>query len=204
MIEITFVCCIEYGALEDQTLLMLRSLRRYGGALSNAPVLAVQPRRGPALRPSTVSELASLGTTLVVDPKRSSLQWFNFANKIAAVQIAQEQASTPLVAWLDSDVFVAAPPLELVLEDGEDFAARAEFLPPAVRQNDPTHVPYWRALCDLMGVDFDAVPSLYVDHRDEHIRMYFNSGVFSWRRTSSFARLYVEFFERLIDRKSVV
>lgn len=41
---ITFVCCIEYGALENQTLLMLKTFRENAGKLRNSRILAVQPR----------------------------------------------------------------------------------------------------------------------------------------------------------------
>ena len=201
MNDITFVCCIEFGPLEDQTLLMLNSLRRHGGELGRAPVIVVKPRLGVPLRSGTLLQLSALGARLVDDPKCSPVPWFNYANKIAAVLIAQQQAQTALVAWLDSDVLVAGPPTDLRLAEDEDFAARAEFLPPAVREDDPTHVPYWRRLCSLFGVQFDLVPWLFVDHRDERIRMYFNSGVFVWRRSSGFAERYADFFVRLLKSR---
>lgn len=201
MNDITFACCIEYGALEDQTLLMLATLRRNGGVLARAPVLVVKPRRSVPLRAQTLARLEALDARLVVDPRGSPVPWFSHANKVGAVQVAQRLAATPLVAWLDSDILVAAPPTELLLNDDEDFAARAEFLPPAVREGDTTHVAYWRRLCNLFGVRFDVVPWLFVEHRDERIRMYFNSGVIVWRRSSSFADRYADFFLRLMKSR---
>lgn len=201
MPPITFVCCIEQGRLEAQTLLMLSTLRAHGGNLHDAPVLVVQGRRGLSLESATVQRLRQLDAQLIVDASHNPVPWFNYANKIAAVTIAQARARTPLVGWLDSDVLVAQAPLDLLLGDDEDFAARAEFLPPAVRPGDTTHEPYWRRLCGLFGLSFDDVPWLHVEPRGDDIRMYFNSGVFVWRRSSAFAATYASYFIKLLQSR---
>lgn len=199
--DITFVCCIEYGSLEKQTLLMLKTFRKHAGVLKNSRILAVQARRGAKLHASTVETLKALSVELIIDYQVNPATWFNYANKIAAVRLAQDLANTDLVAWLDSDILVAGAPTELILEEDIEFAARAEFLPPSVRGNDTTHVPYWESICSLLGVEFSALPSLYIDHRDETIKMYFNSGVFVWRRASDFADLYYEAFVKVLKSR---
>lgn len=42
--QITFVCCVELGSLEAQTVRMIESLRRWGGQFANATVFAVTLR----------------------------------------------------------------------------------------------------------------------------------------------------------------
>src|SRR5205085_1505515 len=51
--QISFICCVESGPLEDQTVRMVESLRRWGGRLAEAPVVAVTPRFGPPLARTT-------------------------------------------------------------------------------------------------------------------------------------------------------
>jgi hypothetical protein len=199
--KITFVCCIEYGSLEAQTLLMLKSFRTNAGSLKNARVIAVQGRFGAKLKDSTRKELEKLKVELVIDRQLNPASWFNFSNKIVAVQIAQKLAKTDLVAWLDSDILVNREPGDLLLPEGVDFAARGEFLPPAVRGNEQTHVPYWQAICGLLGVDYDSLPLLTIDHRHETIKMYFNSGVFVWRRQSAFTQNYFNAFCKVLDSR---
>lgn len=46
---ITFVCCVESGLLENQTVRMIESLRRWGGRLRESPIFAVTPRIGSPL-----------------------------------------------------------------------------------------------------------------------------------------------------------
>ena len=45
----TFVTCIESGGLEEQTIRLMKSLRKWGGKFADAPVYAVNPRFGVPL-----------------------------------------------------------------------------------------------------------------------------------------------------------
>jgi hypothetical protein len=195
----TLVCCIEYGRLELETVLMVRSLRKFGGDFARARVLAVVGRSGAALRRETLDYLDQLEVTLRrAQTSDNRYPWFNYANKVAAVQLADREATTTTVVWLDSDVLFAAQPDGLILADEEDFAGRCEPLPPAVYDNFRISEPYWRDLCDLLGVSFDDIP--WVDRADGRPRQRasFNSGVFAWRRASGFARHYRDAFETLL------
>jgi hypothetical protein len=196
--KLTFVCCIEHGRLEGQTLLMLETLRKNGGSLGDAPVLAVVGRLGPPLARTTSDALRRLDVQVVRDLSANPAPWLNYGNKVAAVRIAQERAFTPLVAWLDSDVLVAAEPSGLLLPDGVDFAGRCEFLPPAVHPGKTLHVPYWQELCRLLGTDFSNLPLTRLHEISQEVRLYFNSGVFAWRRKSGFAVAYYRAFQQLI------
>ena len=64
--EITYVCCIEHGRLEQQTLTMIASLRAFGGSLGQGRILCVIGRKGAALSPHTREALHSLGAELAV------------------------------------------------------------------------------------------------------------------------------------------
>jgi hypothetical protein len=197
--EITYVCCIEHGRLERQTLTMIASLRAFGGTLGRGRILCVIGRKGAALSPQTVERLHALGAELVhAEAGDNPAPWFNYANKVAAVVTADRLATTPVVAWLDSDILIADEPKGLRLGPNEDFAARCEHLPPAVTRTDERSVPYWRALCGMFGVDFADVPWIARDDGRPEQKMYFNSGLFAWRRESGFARSYAAAFRKLI------
>lgn len=199
--SITFVCCIEYGMLENQTLLMLKTFRENAGRLQNSRILAIKPRFGAKLNLETLKKLEDLSVELIIDTKNNPYKWFNYANKIAAVTIAQSLAKTDLIAWLDSDIVIAKEPSELILENDVDFAARCEILPPAVCNNESINIPYWQSLCSLLGTNFDALPELECDDRQIMVKMYFNSGVFVWRRATDFSQNYYQAFTKLIDSK---
>lgn len=200
--SLTIVCCIEAGRLERQTIRMIGSLREFGGALSKVRVLAVIGRGGPSLQSSTLDELSKLGAELFkANSDENPATWFGYANKAAAVSTAQRLAASDLIAWVDSDVLFAAPPTGLILCSDVDFAARSEFLPPAIRPDDPAHVGYWKAILGLFDLDLAEVP--WVDRQDGRPaqKMFFNSGIFVWRRSSSFAGAYCAAFEILLKSR---
>lgn len=200
--EITYVCCIEHGRLEQQTLTMIASLRAFGGSLGRGRTLCVIGRKGAALSPHTLQVLTSLGVELVhAAAEDNPAPWFNYANKVAAVVTAERLATTPVIAWLDSDILFADEPKGLRLSPKEHFAARCEHLPPAVTRADARSVPYWQALCGMFGVDFAGVPWIIRDDGRPEQKMYFNSGLFAWRRGSGFAESYASAFRKLIKSR---
>ena len=199
--SISFVCCIESGRLEDQTLLMLKTLRKFGGRLANCTVFAVKARTGPPLSPATLLVMSELDVKYIEDSTYNVAPWFNYSNKPAAVYWAQCNAVTDLVAWLDSDVLIASEPLGLLLGSGVDFAARAEYLPPAIHDGNSKNIPYWQSLCNLLCADFDDLPWISLEIPVVKMRAFFNSGVFVWRRSSCFAESYLSAFEKLLKSK---
>lgn len=195
----TFVCAVESGRLEEETLLMVRSLRAFGGDLRNAPMMAVIGRHGPDLRRAVRDELRELDVEIVrADVGANRYPWFGYSNKVMAVRTADRLATTPVVTWLDSDILVAAEPTGLLLAEDEDFAARAEPLNAAVTAADRRNENYWIALCRLLGVDYATLP--WLTDGEERLA-YYNSGVFSWRRASGFGEAYVDAFWRLLDSR---
>lgn len=193
----TIVCCIEAGRLEAQTMLMVASLRTFGGALAGSRVLAVIGRHGPPLAPTTLARLDELGVE-VHRASRNGIahEWMGYSNKVRAILHAQAVATTDQIIWLDSDILIFDDLADLLLEDGVDVAVRQEPVMPSVTAADRTNEPYWRALADLVGADYAALPWLD-DGRGERLA-YFNSGVIAWRRGSSFASSYAAAFDRLL------
>ena len=47
-VSVGFVCCVESGKLEQEAVRLVESLRRWGGRLSTAPVVAVKKARPTA------------------------------------------------------------------------------------------------------------------------------------------------------------
>ena len=201
---ITFVCCIEFGRLESQTILMISTLRANAGRLSKSRVIVVSPRMGPSLSAGTMDTLRDLGAELVSARRENPAPWYNFSNKIAAINIAEKMSTTPLVAWLDSDVLISAEPTDLLLESDVDFAARGEYLVPAVYEGVSEHVPYWESMCSLAGLRITDLPFIDYDHPDVRFRCYFNAGIYVWRRGKNFPQTYLRLFKAGLDSRAVV
>lgn len=200
--DITAVCCIEYGRLEEQTLLMVRSLREFGGRLANIPIIAVVGREGPSLRQATRDDLAKLGVEIVhanVDDNPAT--WLNYMNKIAAVCTAERIADSSQIVWIDSDIFFLEEPKSLMLDAGEDFGACTNALPPTVIEGDHTFVAYWDRLCDLLGTEFTSIPWILRDDGFGSRKVNFSSGIFTWRKGSGFPSWYQKAVRTLLDSR---
>jgi len=196
----TGVCCVEFGRLEQQTILMVRSLRAFGGTLSGIPVIAVVGRPGVALRSSTIQELHKLGVRIVrADRGTNPATWLNYGNKAAAVLMANKLAETDQVTWLDSDMVFMGEPTGIVLTGEEDLAVAPIDNPPAVYTDDDAHAGYWRKVCSLFEVKFEDVP--WVEFNGRKLKLNCNSGVFTWRRSSNFAYRYNAAFARLLHSR---
>lgn len=200
--QVTFVCCIEYGRLEAQTLLMLRTLRANGGRFADCRVIAVVSRFGPSLSSYTVEQLGILGAELYYAKQKNNWSWFHYYNKAIAVEVAQALCVTPTIAWLDSDLLFVSEPVGLLLQDNEDFTATLEYGSPAIVENDTAHIPYWQALCALLDVDFNSIPTIKnVVNKGKVQKSYLSSGVFVWRTESQFANTYVDAFQKLLTSR---
>ncbi len=200
--DICFVCCIESGLLEPMTLYLVESLRRFGGRLRSSAVVAVTPRFGPPLRRSTRELLRELDVEHLRVPLHSRFSWYHYLNKPVALAHAEKLANTELMAFLDSDVLVLGEPTELALAGNVDFTASVSdvALGGTTGAADPTE-PAWRAICDLAGVTLSELPwvTTHLDRR--RIRLYFNSGVFAYRRTTELGRELRDMLTTVLRRR---
>lgn len=198
---LTIVCCIEAGALEGMTLRMLMSLRRFGGVLAEAPVLAVTPRRGPPLTRAVRAALDSLHARHISFAAAEPYAWNNFMNKPHALLAGEEHAATPALCWLDSDVLIAAPPEDLILPAEAAFTACPSDKNVGSAGADDANEPFWREACALFGMRPDDLPWVTTCAEGIPIRWYFNSGVFTVRRGAGFAQAFLEDCRRLLDAR---
>jgi hypothetical protein len=202
--QITFVCCIESGSLEAQTVRMVQSLRRYGGRYANAPIFAVTPRFGAPLSPTTQQIFHDYRVQhLVVKAHHTSVgyRWNHFINKPTAILAVDEICNTEAVAWLDSDLLIVDEPREFHLAAGENFlACTSDRLGGTTGPGDEME-PYWAEVCQVLGLDLEALPWVTTAEEALRIRYYFNSGVFVYRRGYGFAQQYLKNCLKILDAR---
>jgi hypothetical protein len=190
------VTAIEAGALEHQTCLLAESIRRWGGRLSNARIIAVKPRPGPAISIATTRTLDRLGVEYWQIARDDRFQWFPYVNKTAAVrQVAERHAGT--VIWLDADTIILNEPTQLILDSTNpqcpQFAACAIDKNIGTSTDDDEFAPYFKAACRTLGINFATLPYVVTEHEQIPIRAYWNSGVYAFFSNSGFADLHHRF-----------
>lgn len=189
--NLTIVCCVEAGPLEAMTTRMIQSLRRWGGQISQAPVLAVTPRSGPHLSKETLDLFQASGVRYLRVKAGGGFSWNNFMNKPNALRLAEKETDTDCLAWLDSDILVLREPEQLVLAADEDFAACAPDKNVGTSGSNDPNDPYWHKIGAALDVDLEKLPWITTEVEKEKIRLYFNSGVFVYRKKTGFGREFL-------------
>jgi hypothetical protein len=200
MTETTFYTCIESGRLEPEVVLMVRTLREFGGRFAQCPVLAIQPRAGPPIAAQTRRQLEALQVTWLRRPVRHRFDWLGFTCKPLAAEIADAAATTRYIAWLDGDMLVVREPSALEAPEHEDveLLGCVEELGPVSTGPGDRFEPFWAALAQGAGLAIDDIPLVTAGPTGKRMRLHINSGVFRFRRGSGFAQRYRELFDRLL------
>jgi hypothetical protein len=197
---VAFIACAERGTLEQQALLLCRSLRRYGGRYARAPFYTFQPRGGTEISDETLAALNAHGVEHVTERLNTEHKDCPYANKIFASAWAEEHLREEVLVFLDSDTVMTGEPSELDLPDGIDAAAR----PVNNRKLGSTGVGdlnegYWKRLYEICGVEGEPFVNAAID--DQSIRAYFNSGLVAVRRRAGLFRQWREDFLRLMRER---
>jgi hypothetical protein len=197
---ISFVCCVESGWLEYQTVRLVESLRRFGGRFADAPLFAVTPRFGPPLSRATQNVFRACGVKHIRATASQQYAWFNYFNKPLALVSAEEHIRTESVGFLDSDLLIVKEPEQLELAPGEDLLA----FPMPLKEMGTTgpgdpYEEFWRASCKVAGIELEALPWVTTAQTQERVRLYFNSGIFVYRRASGFSKEYLRLCRALLD-----
>lgn len=207
---IRFVACAERGPLEEKALLLVRSIRRFGGRWADAPIDTFAPRAGHDLSPAVRRALEADGVTHHDEVLNRDFGHYPIANKIFAAARAEELAGEDIVVFLDTDTVILSEPAALALPDGIDAAVRpvefhrwrepAEGDPrwatrhrraSSAGDGDPAD-EYWLRMYALCGVE--ARPFVETSCDRMRIRAYANSGLVAARRTAGiFARWRSDF-----------
>ncbi len=197
--QTTFVCCVESGWLEQQAIRMIESLRRWGGCFADAPVYAVTPRFGPPLARSTHASFERLDVNYLRFQANNRYAWKSFLNKHYALAAVEEICGTTFVGWLDSDLLIVGEPSDLQLTDEEDFVACAPDKNIGVSSSHDPSYPYWTVACETLGMNIEEFPWVVTHREQARIRMYWNSGVFVYRRSTGFAKPHLEMTLQLMN-----
>ena len=184
----TFGMCVEPGPLELQALMFVRSLRRFGGALADSPVIMVSPR-GKPFTASIKPLFEELGCSMAVEDLNTDYPDYPLANKpFAAAWIADRVESR--LWFLDCDTLIVRDlsPLADCIEHDAETIARCVW--PGGFKGVGSHgpgdenEPFWMAAYALCGAKHE--PFIDVPWGDRKIRGYWNSGVILSRKSHIF------------------
>ncbi len=199
--SVTFALCVEAGGFEVMATRAIASLRQFGGRFANCPVIAVTPRFGPALTKKTLRAFADLNADYSNARPVNRYSWYPYVNKVLAALEAQQLSSTDHVCYLDADMLVTGELDLLDLDDGTDVVACAADKNIGTSSETDETTPYWREISRTLGLDFDRLPTVHAFRENVDIRIYFNAGMFCYRKSSGFAEQYLDCVNTLLDAR---
>jgi hypothetical protein len=198
----SIVFCVEAGNLEQQAVLLVQTIRNWGGRLARVPIIAVQPRIGPGLDRRTLAIFRQCHVEYVKRFRPGYASWRGAMNKSKALAYIERVATSETITWLDTDILIAAEPDGLALAPDEDFAA----CPSGERYHSTTgpghrNEAYWQTVCGLFDIDIDALGWVTGWPHQNRIRAYWQGGVFSYRRSSQLGSIHYETYCHLMETR---
>ncbi len=203
-IPIAFVMCTEAGQLEKESLLMVESLRKFGGNLKDTPIYSFQVRDKNDVSAQTISALKSFGVEHKKVVINSKYPDYPLANKPLLCAYTEQNIQADILVFLDSDLVFFSEPKEFLLPPGYDVGIRPEHhkMIGSEGEQDPND-QYWKHLYDLAGVrDNDVFITTTVDQKK--VRAFWNSGVIAVRREAGIFTAWKKTFEKLLEEGSII
>ena len=202
--EVCFVAAVESGPLEAETIRPFASLREFGGDLGRtSQCIAVTHRFGPPLARSTRRALRARNVDYLRFPSVRRFEWYHYLNKILALRAAERATSARVMAFLDPDVLVLNEPVALRLPDHLDFTACVHADEGVIGTTGPgsEHERTWALAARITGIDLDSLPWITPLVGAEPIRLYFNGGVFAYRRKTGFSAEFLRVCTQMLKER---
>jgi hypothetical protein len=200
--KLAFLGCVERGKLEDQTILLCRSIRQFGGAYRDAPIYTFQPRHGTEVGEPTLAVLGELGVVHISEVLNTAFADYGTLNKIFVCAYAERVLPETVLVFLDSDTVVTGEPAGLDLPPDVEIA---------IRPADSTHLnsrgpgdpleAYWQRVFYDRGMD--EVPFVETE-LGRRVRAFFSAGLVAVRREAGVFREWADAFRQLADRGIVL
>lgn len=186
---------VESGPLEAQALLLVESLRAYGGRHASAAVTAVSPRAARRPAPATVRALRRLGADYVRLDVDGACPAYPTSWRVHALAELERRPGPEVLVQLDTDTMFLGDIGPLCVD------ATASARPVDVKGMGSAgpgdhYEPYWEALCRLAGTTPDALPFVETSVDHTRVRATHNGGFVAARRAAGLFARAEELFRR--------
>jgi len=195
--RVTFVICTEPGVLERKSVMLVKTLRAFGGRFAPCPVLSYSPREGRTPHRRTLEFFRRSGVKPVLEPINRRLDHYAFGNKAVACAHAEEHWPRDRLVFLDSDTFVLSEPAHLWSKSPHEVKIRPVEQKLGGSNGSDQFAEYWRKLMHWAGIAHPAY--VRTSLTGERIYGYWNAGVISGPGDSGFFRQWLTTLTRLLD-----
>lgn len=189
MNSIAILICVEnVDLLEIKTLMLIDSIRNYGGRLSTADIHSFTPRETSRITKATLDDLGSLNVTIHLHNLNIEFPQDPLVNKIVAGRWAEQNLNNDVIIFLDSDMIILQEPSEL-LDVQYDIAVRPLYT--YTDENWESQSDYWAIIYNKMGLTYPR-DSYHNGHRH-----YYNSGLIAVKRNIKLFSYWYELYKQI-------
>lgn len=188
--------CTEPGNLERKSVMLVKTLRAYGGAYRDCRVISYSPREGRVPSKKTLKFFRENGVETVLDPLNRQFADYGFGNKVVACADAEERFDFERLVFLDSDMFILQEPALLWSDDPAVVKVRPVERKLAGSTGADEYAGYWEKLLQWAGISRPVYVTTSL--AGERIFGYWNAGVIDVGTQSGFFSHWLRNFEQLI------
>jgi hypothetical protein len=174
-----FATFAEDGPQLRNALVLVESIRSFGGLYGNAPVWIYVPSCILRTQKDLIEKCKNLGARVTASDANAESKDFRFAGKVFAAARAEAEASgkAAILVWMDNDTAVLRQPDEFSLAKGKSLGYR-----PVMNRNigSPYSKPpdaFWKRVFGKLSVRESALFPMKTAADRETIRPYFNAGL---------------------------
>jgi hypothetical protein len=198
--SIAFILCTEGGGqLEQESLLMAESFRKFTGGFKDAPLYSFQVRENWDVSSQTKNKLEELGVIHKKEVLNTKYPDYPLANKPLLCAYAEQTIDADILVFLDSDLVFFSEPKEFWLPAEYNVGIRPEHhkMIGSEGSSDPNDA-YWMMLYEIAGV---AGQQRYVITTvdQKKVRAFWNSGLVAVRRSKGIFTAWKETIEQLLE-----
>jgi len=178
---------------EVQSLILVRSLRQFGGELSNLPVWIFVPE-GQSMDSSKEQALLKLNTRIIPFKINETLSRFPFAIKTVAAAQAEVLAEKHhnILAWHDRTGMIRHAPKAFNLPADKAFGFRpTDIANIGPRFGHPLPL-FWQKICDHFNISINQLPEITTIIDQTRLHMYVNAGLLVVRPEKQVLRKWAE------------
>lgn len=199
--RLALVICTEAGVLERKSVLLVRTIRAFGGRFSGCPMLSYSPRPGRLPARSTLHALRELEVECVLEPLNRELPDYGFGNKVVACAHAATILSVERLVFLDSDMCILEEPEALWAEDSDTVKLRPVDQKLAGTDGTDGNATYWERVLGRTGLE--GARGVETSLTREEIVGYWNAGVVSAGTRSGFFQEWKDTLLSLVEEDEV-
>ncbi len=178
--------------------LLVRSIRRWGGILSDIPMIIFN------VNPVQVSckELEDHHTECIMLDIPKNLRSYYYGDKVFACARAEELfPDQETLIWIDPGCLVVNPPVEYMLNDEYNCAVRPVHIKNVGLLEDESLDVFWKKIYEVVGLE-DTKRMVETFIGKQQIRAYYNTHAFSVNPAAELLGRWLRNFEQLVQDKS--